>query len=123
MEKDGQAMLVWISLGREFSETCLHPLEPSERPSVPLSTVYPMEVAVWGNCCCSGGCGTLCGHRCQELITQVSTTTSAYHEPHPVLHPLGSLPAACPGPAPPPGQGSKDGISRPGEWDEVLGGW
>ncbi|KAM7142651.1 peptidyl-prolyl cis-trans isomerase FKBP8 isoform 3-T3 [Molossus nigricans] len=47
--------------------------------------VHPMEVAVWSNCCCPGGRGSLCGHRCQELTAQVAATPSEHRGPHPKL--------------------------------------
>ncbi|XP_053767661.1 peptidyl-prolyl cis-trans isomerase FKBP8 isoform X3 [Desmodus rotundus] len=43
--------------------------------------VHPLEVAVWGNCCCLGGRGSLCGHRCQELTAQVAATPSSTMDP------------------------------------------
>lgn len=39
----------------------------SQLSSFPLSTVHPVEMAVWGDCCGPGGRGSLCGHCCQEL--------------------------------------------------------
>lgn len=58
--------------------TALQPSLPS-----PLSTVHPLEVALWGDCCCPGGRGSLCGHRCQELTTQAATTPSHTMDPTP----------------------------------------
>lgn len=67
---------------------------------LPLSTVHPMEVAVWGDCCGPGGRGSLCGHCCQELTAPLHTWTPT------------SPQAPCPLPSlaepPPLGWGSKD---------------
>lgn len=66
-----------------------------------------MEVAVWGNCCCPGGRGSLCGHRCQELTTQVATTPSHTVDPTPrSLTSPGSLSTALSDPAPSSGAGA-----------------
>lgn len=43
--------------------------------TLPLSTVHPVEMAVWGNCRGPGGRGSLCGHCCQELTVLLRTWT------------------------------------------------
>lgn len=66
-----------------------------------------MEVAVWGDCCCPGGRGSLCGHRCQELTTQVATTPSHTVDPTPrSLTSPGSLSTALSDLAPSSGAGA-----------------
>lgn len=60
---------------------------------LPLSTVHPMEVAVWGDCRGPGGRGSLCGHCCQELTAPLHTWTLTCA---PQLPP-GSLSTALPG--------------------------
>lgn len=64
-------------------------------------------MAVWGDCCCPGGRGSLCGHRCQELTTQVATTPSHTTDPTPrSLTSPGSLSTALSDLAPSSGAGA-----------------